>query len=166
LANFSEDTYGNEKWWELVELQHIDFSFNAIEAFPAFVGAWTHLVSCNLASNRLTVYEYTNMSVFVVFSACMLPFTPVLTCCPRLRRASFQVLPDEISAWVNCKSLNVSSNLLTALPESIGDMAALVEINASANRLDALPAGLGVLRHLEVLNLRFTFPCIYLCASV
>jgi hypothetical protein len=57
LANFAEETYGNEKWWELVDLQHVDFSFNELRLLPDFVGRWVQLVTCNLASNKLEALD-------------------------------------------------------------------------------------------------------------
>ncbi|KHN73472.1 Protein flightless-1 -like protein [Toxocara canis] len=64
-------------------------------------------------------------------------------------------LPD--TAWEKLETLNISSNLLTALPEQLVRIVKLQRLYASDNQLtfDGIPSGIGKLVQLQVLHLSY-----------
>lgn len=162
LACINQETYGNEKWWELVELQHIDFSHNAFASLPPFVMEWVNVQSLLLTGNQLK--ELPEESVRWTALKSLFLNQNQLVRLPKFAHEwsslvelqcvdnALEHLPPSLCTLANLEVLNLTKNRLAALPADIG-LLPLVRLQLGSNNLTALPASFGRLERLTLLEL-------------
>jgi Leucine-rich repeat (LRR) protein len=118
-----------ERWWENVDLLHIDLSHNEISSIPAGIAGLDQLLTLNLAENKLDCIPREMASLFGLKRL-------------DLSKNKLRDLP-ELEGLTGLTELLLNDNALAALPASVGAMRSLESLNVDNNQLRELPVGLG-----------------------
>ncbi|KAK6618206.1 hypothetical protein RUM44_002657 [Polyplax serrata] len=147
---------------DLVNLEHLDASYNHITSVSETVGCCTNLNMLNLSYNYIEQLPNSigNISQLQTLHLEMNELTEIpksigkLSLLEELNLCNNKLysLPNTIGLLRNLRNLNVSRNIIEEFPSEIGSCTKLSIINAAYNRLQVLPSEIGYLNNLKVLD--------------
>lgn len=123
----------------LINLRLLRIIGNQLASIPKAILACPSITHLDLSSNKLDGEALGTL-------ATMPRLTHLNVSCNRITK-----LPDSLASLVTLRSLDISSNYLTALSPCIWGMQDLRELNASFNRITSVPEEIVSLRYLRCL---------------